>query len=81
MASRLERDAKYRSSGRHYSAVKRYRQTAKGRAARVRERAKRLFVGARYVGYCTDATRAEAIKAHIKEQLKCFHETAVRSEN
>lgn len=71
-ANRRARQAKYRASGKHYAAVKRYRETAKGKATTRRSNAKQLAIGDRYVGYCTDAERATAINRHIKEKLSAF---------
>jgi len=67
-----ERQARYRASGKHCVAVKRYRETAKGKATTRRSNAKQLVIGDRYVGYCTDAERATAINRHIKEKLSAF---------
>lgn len=75
-----ERQARYRASGKHYKAVKRYRQTAKGKAAAARSFAKQMRIGHRYVGYCTDSDRARAINTHIKEKLNAFQRQQGRTE-
>jgi hypothetical protein len=33
---------------------------------------RRLWIGARYVGYAKTAAQAQAIRAHIKERLSAF---------
>jgi len=75
-----ERQAKYRASGKHYAAVKRYRQTAKGRAETARNNAKQIRIGDHYVGYCADATTAAAIRTHIRERLRAFQRLQSRTE-
>lgn len=69
--------AKYRASGKHYEAVKRYVQTAKGKAARARSRAKQVRIGNRYVGY---SDRADTINRHIKERVSAFQRLQSRTE-
>ena len=88
-----ERQARYRAKGKERAAVRRYQQTDKGkaavqryrrsakwRAANRRANTKRLCIGGRYVGYCTDSKRAEAINAHIKARLSAFQRLQSRTE-
>jgi hypothetical protein len=77
---RRKRQAAYRAAGKHYEAVKRYRQTMKGKASMARDNAKRALIGRRYVGRCADKAQAKAINAHIKEKLSAFQRLQGRTE-
>lgn len=71
-AHRRARQARYRDSGKHHEAIKRYRQTVKGKAANKRSNDKQINIGSRYVGYCADAETADAIRTHIRKRVQEF---------
>ena len=77
---RRARQARYRASGKHHEAIRRYRQTAKGKAANKRSNAKQLKVANQYVGYCADRERANAIRAHLQKRLVEFRTTQKESD-
>ena len=54
------------------ASVRKYRQTAKGKAAAKRINAKRIILGGRCIGYAKTADERRAIQAHIQRRRREF---------
>lgn len=61
---------------RHQERRRKYRQSAKGRATRHRQDARRVKIGRRMLGFAKTIAEAQQINAHIRRRLAAFRRDA-----